>query len=81
MKRTAQDTATLIALLQKRADRNRARVSEKTIRLLSRRRFLRTAFLDNLSKELDDLGIHMVELERGGFGIIRVSTLNGAPTI
>lgn len=81
MKRTAEETAILVALLQKRADVKRARISEKTIRVLSKRRTLRTVFLETLGKELDDLGIHMVELERGGFGIIPVSALDGAPAI
>jgi len=81
MKRTAEETAILVALLQKRADVKRARISGKTIRILSKRRTLRTVFLETLGRELDDLGIHMVELERGGFGIIPVSALDGAPTI
>jgi len=81
MKRTAEETAVLVALLQKRAGRKRARISEKTIRVLSKRRFLRVAFLENLSKELDDLGLRLVELQRGGFGLLSISSLSGAPTI
>lgn len=71
----------MIALLQKRAEVKRARISGRTIRIISKRRTLRTAFLETLGRELDDLGIHMVELERGGFGIILVSALDGAPVI
>ena len=81
MKRTAEETAILVALLQKRARVKRARISEKTIRVLSKRRTLRTVFLDRLSKELDELGIHMVEIDRGGFGIIPIRALDGAPAI
>lgn len=81
MKRTAEETAILVALLQKRAAVRRARISAKTIRVLSKRRTLRTAFLETLGRELDDLGIHMIELERGGFGIIPISALDGAPAI
>jgi len=81
MKRTAQETAILIALLRKRAAVKRARISVKTVRKLSKRRVLRTAFLDSLSRELDDLGVHMIQLERGGLGVILTSALEGAPPI
>lgn len=81
MKRTTEETAILVALLQKRAGVKRARISEKTVRVLSKRKHLRGAFLDSLRRELDDLGIHIVELERGGFGTILISALNGAPAI
>jgi hypothetical protein len=39
------------------------------------------AFLDSLNNALDDVGIHMVELERGGFGLIPISALDGAQAI
>jgi hypothetical protein len=81
MKRTAQETAILAGLLMKRASARRARISEKTIRFLSKRRTLRTAFLDALTREMDDLGLHMVELDRGGFAVITIDSLDGAPTI
>lgn len=81
MQRTAEQAAILIALLFKRADVKRARISERTIRILSKRRSLRVAFLDRLDSELDDLGLHIIELERGGFGLIPISALDGAETI
>jgi hypothetical protein len=81
MKRSAEETAILVATLLKRSEQRRARVSDKTIRVLSKRRTLRDAFKDRLRAELDDIGIHIVELERGGFGIIPINALNGAPAI
>ena len=81
MQRTIEETAILIALLMKRADVKRARVSDKTIRVLSKRKTLRVAFLSELVSALDDLGVHMVELARGGFGLIPISALDGAPSI
>jgi hypothetical protein len=39
------------------------------------------AFLESLNRALDDLGIHMIELERGGFGLIPISALDGAQAI
>ena len=81
MQRTVEHIAILVALLFKRANAKRARVSERTIRVLSRRKSLRVAFLDSLNKAVDDLGLHMIELERGGFGLIPVSALDGAQAI
>jgi hypothetical protein len=81
MQRTAAQTAILLALLFKRANAKRARISERTIRVVSRRRSLRVAFLDRLRGELDDLGLHIIELERGGFGLIPIGALDGAASI
>lgn len=80
-KRTPEQAAILVALLLKRSGHRRARISENTIRLLSKRHTLRDAFKSRLTAELDDLGIHLVELQRGGFGAIFVSALDGAPSI
>jgi hypothetical protein len=81
MKTSAEETALMIAVLLKRSEQRRARVSESTIRVLSRRRTLRDAFKERLRAELDDIGIHLVELERGGFGVIPINALDGAPAI
>jgi hypothetical protein len=51
------------------------------VRILSRRRPLRDVFKEKLRAELDDLGIHLVQLERGGFGLIPTRALDGAPAI
>lgn len=80
--RTARESALLIALLFKRAKKTRARISDKTVLKLSKRKkYLRTSFIELLSAEMDDLGLVLVELDRGGFGLIPTSALNGAPAI
>lgn len=81
MKRTTEQTAVLVALLLKRSGQKRARLSENTIRVLSKRRTLRDAFKERLRAELDDIGLHLVQLERGGFGIIPINALDGAVAI
>jgi hypothetical protein len=81
MKRSTEQTAVLVALLLKRSGQKRARLSENTIRVLSRRRTLRDAFKERLRAELDDIGLHLVQLERGGFGIIPINALDGAVAI
>ena len=81
MERTASQTAILVVLLLKRAEVKRARISQKTVRLISKRTHLRRAFLNRLNDELDDLGVHMVELERGGYGMIFTSALDGANVV
>jgi hypothetical protein len=81
MKRSTEETALLVATLLKRSGKRRARVSEKTIRLLSKRRTLRDSFKGMLRGALDDLDIHLIQLNSGGFAIIEVSALEGAPPI
>lgn len=80
--RTARETALLIALLYKRANKTRARISNKTVLVLSKRKkYIRTSFIERFSIELEDLGLFLLELERGGFGLIPISALDGAPAI
>ena len=81
MIRTAEETALLAGLLLKQSGLKRGRISEKTIRKLSRRSQLRRVFIGRLTEQLDDLGLILVELERGGFGIMASSALEGAPAI
>ena len=81
MKRTMEQTALLVATLLKRSGKRRARISEKTIRVLSKRKTLRDSFKELLRGELDDLGIHLVQLDRGGFALIAISALEGAEPI
>ena len=81
MIRTPEETALLIALLLKRSDQKRARISVSTIRRLSKRKHIRGAFIEMLDKHLDSLGVILVEIDRGGFGLIPSSVLDGAPAI
>ena len=81
MKRTAFETALLVGWLLKKGGTPRARVSESTIRKLSKRRHLRSAFIEELRRTLDDLGVLFVEIDRGGFGVQRHTALNGAPAL
>jgi hypothetical protein len=81
MKRSTERTAILVATLLKRSGQRRARISENTIRVLSKRKTLRDSFKERLRADLDDIGIHLVELGRGGFGIIPINALDGAPAI
>jgi len=79
--RTAEESAILLAYLLKRSGETRVRVSEKTIRKVAQRSYIRTAFVDMLSLHLEDLGLNIMQLERGGYGLIRASVLEGAPTV
>jgi hypothetical protein len=81
MIRTPEETALLIALLLKRSEQKRARISVDTVRRLSKRKRIRVSFIEMLRCHLDDLGVILVELERGGYGVIPSSILDGAPVI
>lgn len=80
MRHTPQQTAFLIALVFHRAKVKRARVSEKTFRRLAGRTKLRRVFIRRVIEELDDLGLILVEIERG-WGLMPLSLLDGAPAV
>lgn len=79
--RTAEQTALLIALLFQRSEQRQARLDTGTIRCLSKRRHIRSAFVKTLTLQLDRLGLILMELDGGGFGLLASSTLAGAPTV
>ena len=79
--RTPEDTAILLTLLLKRSGQNRARISSNTIRRLAKRTHIRAAFVQVLMQRLDEIGLILIELDRGGYGLIRSRALDGAPTI
>lgn len=67
-----------LAVLLKRSGKARVRVSERTLKILSQRRILRDAFMIEVRDGLDDLGVVIVRIERGGFALIETSSLEGA---
>ena len=79
--RSPEEAALLVALLFHRAGEHRARISLKTIRRLAQKEHLRQSFLTRVTAELDDIGLTLIENDRGGFGLIPHQALNGAPTI
>ncbi len=79
--RTPEETALLIALLLQRSEQKHARISLPTLRRLSKRRHIRMAFLSMVEDHLDDLGVILFELERGGYGLIPSRALEGAQII
>ena len=79
--RTAEETALLVALLFKRAGQRQARLSVDTIRCLSKRSHIRNAFVSMLAEHLDDLGLVLMEIDGGGFGVIASSALLEAPAV
>ncbi len=77
--RNAEQTALLIALLVKRSNERRVRVSETTVKVLSGRQRLRSAFVVNVSEQLaSNHGLCMIEIDIGGFGIFHFKSLEGA---
>jgi len=80
--KTPEETALLVALLLKRAQQKRARISVATLNLLSGRDRIRSPFIARVQEALSyDAGIMMQELNRGGFGLILTESLTGAPAI
>ncbi|CAI8801901.1 Segregation and condensation protein B [Pseudomonas sp. IT-P74] len=79
MLRSADDTATLLALMFERSGQTRIRVSQKTIKFLGYRMKLRASFVLAVSEVLSNYyDITMIELDNGAFGLFRTSSLEGA---
>lgn len=78
---SAVTVALLLAVMMKRADTKRGRFSELSLKRISMRTRLRAAFLVSLSDELEQFDIAILNLESRGFGMIRISSLNGAKAL
>lgn len=82
MKNATETADALIALVQKLEGHvTRARISEKTIARLAERRRLRNMFVRELTLALDDRSWALLELNRGGFGLLSIDVLEGARPI
>lgn len=73
--------ALLLALMLKRSNKTKGRVSDKTLKLISQRERLKRSFLANLQAALDDFNIQLIDLDRGGFAICYTSIFEGIPCL
>lgn len=78
---SARLVAVLLATMLHRADLTRARISDRTLRIVSRRTTLRDAFIGNVRAWLEDLGVELFSLDRGGYALVAISALDGARAI
>lgn len=79
---TADTVALLLAVLLHRSGKSRARISEKTLKNLSgRTRCLRDAFIAEVQGWAEEYGVIMVRLQRGGFALMSIEALEGAPAV
>ncbi|WP_031251342.1 hypothetical protein [Mesorhizobium sp. LSHC412B00] len=78
---TPATVASLFALMMQRYGKTRARISNVTLKSVSRRSMLRAKFLSDVRSELEEWGYLIVPLDRGGFGLLSSASLEGAPPI
>jgi len=81
MKRSAKQTACLLAVILNRSDQTRARVSAKTIKLLAVRQNLRSAFVVELIDALAEYNWILFELSSGGYGAVKATALEAAKAV
>jgi hypothetical protein len=79
--RPVPEIALLLAVIFQRSGEKRARISDKTLKLLGCRSKLRSAFIQNLMIELEDYALVLIELDAGGYGLIPSKSLEAAKTI
>lgn len=78
----SEETVALrLAVLLHRSGKARGRVSDSTYRILSERQTLRESFMTRVAQWLEEFGIIIVRISRGGHALIAISALEGAPPI
>lgn len=77
----ARIVALRIAVMFSKAGKTRARISEKTVKELAERTNLTNYFRIELQSQLEELGVCINSNIRGGFNLLRISSLDGAGVI
>lgn len=79
MRLSAAQTALLLAVMMLRSEQTRARVSIKTLKLLSRRVRLHWAFAQEVREELEvNHRLIMFEIDSGGYGVVSAKAVEAA---
>ncbi len=76
-----ETVALLLAVLLRRSGKSRARISDKTLRIIAHRKSLRGAFDVELRGWLEYYGIWFNPLDRGGWIMVEKTSLEGAQPI
>ena len=79
--RTPIQTAILLSVLFKRSELSRVRISQKTLKLLSYRFRLKSAFVVSVSDAIADFGLYLIELDTGGYALVSAKSLEGAKAV
>lgn len=81
MNRTPEEAALILAVLFQRSGEKRARISEKTLKLIGYRERLKAAFIVNVTEALADYhDLCLIQISNG-FGIIPNKSLEAAKAI
>ena len=78
--RTYEHTALILAAYLKAFGKPRLRISGETFRKISGRSTVKSALISHVRDWLEDYGVTIFELSRGGYALVAVSALEGAPT-
>lgn len=79
--RSTETVALLLTAMFRRSGKTRARLSEKSLKLVAKRKKLRGAFETQLTEWLDYYDVWLVPLDRGGWALVAKSALEGAPPV
>src|SRR5262249_47377114 len=78
---TSEETAIILAVMMSRKQATRARISDRTIRLISGRKRLEASFRLSLNDDLAQFGFIMVGLDSGGQAVVKIAALEAAKPI
>ena len=79
--RKVELVAAMLAVMLQRSGKTRGRVSDTTLKKVSRRKIVRLAFLQQLTEALEDLGVILRGVDRGGYALVAIKALDGAPSL
>lgn len=79
--RSAEETAVILAVMFNRVQSTRARISEKTIRIMSGRRRIGVYFQHMLIEALSEFDYGLVHAPGGGYVIFKISSLTSTSKI
>jgi hypothetical protein len=80
MYRPYNSIALVLSVLLARSGKTRIRISDKTFRIVSGRTTIREALVSSVRGLLEDYGVLMIRLDRGGYALVASSALEGAPS-
>lgn len=79
MRLTATQAALLLAIMVTRSEQTRARVSAKTLKVISHRERLHSSFVQDVRDDLEvNYRLIMFEIDSGGYGIVAAKAVEAA---
>lgn len=81
MLRSDLETAALLALMLHRSGKSRGRITKRTLETIAGRTRIHPSFFSRVQGCLEECDVVILENSRGGYSLISVPALDGAPVM